>query len=213
MENQEIWKGIDLFEGLYEVSNLGNVRSTDYLIEINGGCYWKKGQILKQQLSNCKEMTVCISCAQLGFKRSPYLVNRLVATAFIPNPNNFRYAIHISEDNLDNRVENLQWGTPTECVRKDTAQKRRSSSLKVAKFGTMPNDNFMNNQHIGHKKSQETRRRSVSVYDLNKNFIENFSSVKEAEIKYNTGNGYIHLAVKRGLNGFGKAKGYFFKFD
>jgi hypothetical protein len=213
METEEIWKGIDLFEGLYEVSNLGNVRSTDYLIEVNGGCYWKKGKVLKQLLSNSREMTVSISCAQLGLKRTPYLVNRLVANAFLPNPNNFKYAIHISGDNLDNRAENLQWATATECVRKESAQIRRRSALKIAKTGTMPSENFMNNQHIGHKKSQEARRRGVSSFDLNKNFIEHFTTVKDAQAKYNLADGHIHLAIKRGENGFGKAKGYFFKFD
>jgi hypothetical protein len=208
----EIWKGIELFEGLYEVSNYGRVRSTDYLIEVNGGSYWHKGKILKQQLSNCRELTACISCAQLGFKRSPYLVNRLVANAFIPNPINFRYAMHINENNLDNRVENLQWATPTECVRKYTAQKRRISSLKEVKKGTMPSDSFFENQRLGLIKSQLTRRRSVDVFDKNNNFIKTFNTVKEANDYYNLSNGCIHTMIKRG-KGIGKIKDYIFKFQ
>ncbi len=208
----EIWKGIDLFEGLYEVSNLGRVRSTNYLIEVNGGSYWHKGKILKQQLSNCRELTACISCAQLGLKRSPYLVNRLVANAFIPNPNNFRYAMHINGNNLDNRVENLQWATPTECVRKDTAQERRISSLKEVKKGTMPSDSFFENQRLGLIKSQLTRKRSVDVFDKNNNLIKTFDTVKEANDYYSISMGCIHTMIKRG-KGIGKIKGYLFKFQ
>jgi hypothetical protein len=210
--DDEVWKDIDFTEGLYEVSNYGRVRSTSYLIEVNGGSYWHKGKVLKQHLANCREMMVGISCAQLGLKRKPYLVNRLVAKAFIPNPNDLPEAIHINGNNLDNRVENLQWATRTECVRKDIAQQRRSESLKVVKYGSMPSDEFMNRQHIGRSRSQEKRRRGVDVFDENNNLIHNFNTVKEAEISLKMCNGHIHTCIKRG-GGIGRAKGYVFKFS
>lgn len=210
-EEVEIWKGIDLFEGLYEVSNLGRVRSTSYLIEVNGGSYWTKGKVLKQYAANCREMTICISCAQLGFKRSPYLVNRLVAKAFIPNPNNLPQAIHIDCDNFNNRADNLMWGTHTECVRKDISQKRRSNTLTEVKKGAIPSDNFFEKQLTGRTKSQMTRRRSVEVIYPNGQ-MRSFDTVKDAEIELGLSTGHIHLSIRRGKNGIGKAKRYIFKF-
>lgn len=201
----EIWKGIDLFEGFYEVSSLGRVRSTDYLIEANGGSYWNKSRILKQRLANCRELMVCISCAQLGFERKNYLVNRLVAIAFLPNPNNLRYAMHINDNNLDNRVDNLQWANPTECTRKDSAQGRRSKSLKEAKKGTMPNEVFLSRHDLALKNSLLARKRGVELKNDNQHHI--FETTKEAEIFLNCSHGHIHVAIKRG-NGIGRLRGY-----
>ena len=210
----ELWRGIDLFEGLYEVSNLGRVRSTDYLIKLNGGSYMKKGKILKQRLSNCGEMTVCISCAQLGFTRKPYLVNRLVATAFIPNPFNLPYAMHINDNNFDNRADNLQWATAAECVRKESAKKRRSEKLSKVKAGTMPSDKFFENHKLGWIKSQLTRkrRRGVLCLDENHNLIKEFENELEAEAYFSLSYGAIYTMIKRREDGTAKIRNHYFKF-
>ena len=201
----EFWKGIEFTMDFYEVSNMGRVRSTNYLIEVNGGSYYNKGGIIKQQLSNCRELTATISCAQLGLSRRPYLVNRLVANAFIDNPYSLPQAIHINGDNLDNRVINLQWATHTENVNKDIAQQRRRASLKIAKAGTMPSDSFLDNHLLGMIRSQETRRRGV---ELSKNGVTTiFNRVRDAEIYLNCSKGHIHTSIKRN-NGIGNINGY-----
>ena len=136
-----------------------------------------------------------------------YLVNRLVAIAFIENQYNMPQAIHINCNNLDNRSDNLQWATHTENVNKESAQKRRSNSLKNVKNGTMPNDNFLNNQDIGWKKSQESRRRGVKLEKGN--VFNEFNTVKEAEIFLNCNRGQIHSAINRGLQKeYGMVYGY-----
>lgn len=205
--NGEIWKDIDFTQGFYEVSNLGRIRSTNYLIEMNGGVFYNKGKILKQYLANNRELMICIGCSQLGLKRNMYLVNRLVAIAFIDNPYNLPLAIHINCNNLDNRADNLQWATHTENVNKEVAQKRRSNSLKIAKEGNYPSENFFNNQHIGLKKSQETRRRGVKIEK--NNIVKEFNTTREAEIFLNCNRGQIHSAINRGLQKeYGMVYGY-----
>ena len=101
----EIWKLIQGYEGLYEVSNIGRVKSfqknnsnkskTDFTI-INPFIQ-KKGYF---RISLSKN-----SC------RKKYLIHRLVAQAFIPNPNNLPQVNHKNNDKSNNKIENLEWMT------------------------------------------------------------------------------------------------------
>ena len=104
----EEWKSIKEYEGYYEVSNLGRVRSIDRII--NGKKpYIIKGRILKHKVSNkgyCE-----VSLVKNG-KQKSFRVHKLVAETFIPNPKNLYSINHINENKLDNRVENLEWCTP-----------------------------------------------------------------------------------------------------
>ena len=91
------------YEGLYEVSNLGRVRSLDR-IDRFGRLY--KGRILKNTLS-CYGYYVVVLCN--SGKQTNKRVNRLVAEAFIPNPDNLPVVNHKNEIKIDNRAENLEW--------------------------------------------------------------------------------------------------------
>ena len=111
MGMQEIWKEIEGYEGLYEVSNLGRVRSLDReQFQIgNGGSYFKriyKGRILKFKIDYHGYYRVHLS---VNGERKHYLVHRLVAEAFIPNPNNLPCVNHKDEDKTNNSVDNLEW--------------------------------------------------------------------------------------------------------
>lgn len=92
----EIFKDIEGYEGLYQISNLGNVKSLKF----------GKERILKPGKNKYNYLQVVLT--KQG-KVKGYLVHRLVAMAFILNPNNFREINHRDEDKTNNRVENLEW--------------------------------------------------------------------------------------------------------
>lgn len=96
----EVWRDIIGFDG-YQVSNLGNVRSLNY----NGTKAIKK---LKSTLSGSRKGYKSVSM-QVGDKVTRRNIHRLVAQAFIPNPNNLPEINHIDEDGTNNRVSNLEW--------------------------------------------------------------------------------------------------------
>ena len=98
----EIWKDIDGYEGLYQVSNLGQVKS----IRDKYGNYREK--ILKQ--GKRKDGYLYVNLYKEG-KRKYNLVHRLVANAFIPNPNGYTCVNHKDENPLNNCVSNLEWCT------------------------------------------------------------------------------------------------------
>lgn len=105
----EIWKDIQGYEGLYQVSNLGRVRSLDRKVQHpKGGKRFSKGQIIKPGATPKGYLFVQLSSgSEICTKR----VNRLVAEAFIPNPKNLPVVNHKDKDRANNSVANLEWCT------------------------------------------------------------------------------------------------------
>lgn len=97
--NKEIWKDVVGYEGRYKVSNLGNVMSVNYL---NTG----KAQLLSKCPMNRGYLVVALS---KGNKAKLKLVHRLVAEAFLPNPDNLPQINHKDKDRWNNSVDNLEW--------------------------------------------------------------------------------------------------------
>ena len=96
---QEVWKEIEGTNGMYQVSNLGNVKSFTRI---------KKGGLLKfGHFSN----GYLFAHIRINGKRRSYLVHRLVASAFLPNPQNLPQVNHKDENKTNNRVDNLEWCT------------------------------------------------------------------------------------------------------
>lgn len=108
----EIWKPIQGFEDCYEVSNLGNVRSLDRYIYCKSKTKPNlfKGKILKQRFDKYGYLTVNLKKSQKSHIKK---VHRLVALAFIKNPNNCDNINHIDGIKTNNIISNLEWCTPS----------------------------------------------------------------------------------------------------
>lgn len=106
----EIWKDVSEFEGLYEVSNLGRVRSIDRIIvRRNGILLPLRGKILPQyeKYGNSTIPRLQVNLSKEG-KCYSKTVSRLVAKAFIPNPDNLPQVNHKDENPANNCVDNLE---------------------------------------------------------------------------------------------------------
>lgn len=137
-EKMEIWKEIEGYEGLYEVSNLGNIRSIDRIT-----CGRKqKGRVLRQTV-NKNTGYLSVGLCKNG-NRKTYTVHRIVGKAFVENVDNKDTINHINENKLDNRAENLEWlslsenlryGTRDERAKKNHVTKRGKAHSGYGKFG------------------------------------------------------------------------------
>lgn len=103
------WRSIQGFEGYYEVSDEGRVRSVDRdLLCADGVTYHRKGHAMKLSLGASGYLVVNLrKYGQSNVKP----VHKLVALAFIPNPNNYPVVNHIDGDKTNNNVSNLEWTT------------------------------------------------------------------------------------------------------
>jgi hypothetical protein len=114
---KEEWKPVSGYEGLYEVSNFGRVRSlkTGIMLRLNNrGLEYRSVLLCKKDLAN-----------------KSLRVHRLVAQAFIPNPENKPCVNHIDNNPNNNRVSNLEWVTPKENYQHSQMQGRNSMGEKV----------------------------------------------------------------------------------
>ena len=108
---KEIWKDIKGFEGIYQISNLGSVKS---LYGWNGKEYYKRNLILKPHNNGRDYLTVCLSNFKTKSKLRHAYIHRLVAEAFIPNPLNLKQINHLDFDKTNNCITNLEWCTQQE---------------------------------------------------------------------------------------------------
>ena len=123
MEN-EIWRPVEGYLGLYEVSSCGRIRSLERMkwCGLHGGCYIAVPEkILKTRKS--RNGYTCVNLYKDG-KMKTHKVHRLVSVAFIPNPNNLPEVNHKDEDKENNHVDNLEWCTPKYNVNYGTGTER-----------------------------------------------------------------------------------------
>ena len=126
MEN-EIWKDIPGYEGCYQVSSYGNVRSLERPYTIcSKTIISTKSKILKQGIVK-GYYNVELNVNGVAKK---IFVHRLVALAFIPNINNLPCINHKDENPLNNRMENLEWCTIEYNLKYGTRQERISKNRK-----------------------------------------------------------------------------------
>lgn len=119
----EEWRPIEGYEN-YQVSNYGRVKSL-------GNDKTRKEKILKQ--GKKKDGYLQVNLYKEG-KMKPFLVHRLVATAFLDNPSNLHCVNHKDEDKTNNCVENLEWCTHQYNSNYRTCQQRRVASTDYQSF-------------------------------------------------------------------------------
>jgi len=106
--NMEVWKDVVGYEGFYQVSNKGNVRSVDRSVNVLNGTKVSKGKLLKPCTNLQGYLFVTLSKHNIVKERR---VNRLVAEAFIPNPDKHPAVNHKDKNRTNNCVDNLEWCT------------------------------------------------------------------------------------------------------
>lgn len=102
----EIWKDIENYEGLYQVSNLGRIKSLPHIVKTHRASFISKEKLCKLATEHNGYLMKYLS--KYG-KKKYFSVHRLVAKAFIPNPTGLPFVNHKNENKSDNRVENLEW--------------------------------------------------------------------------------------------------------
>ena len=165
----EEWRDIKGYEGLYQVSSWGRVKSFNYK---NTG---KEG-IFTMKPDNRGYLIVTLYKNE---KRKHYSMHKLVAEAFIPNPNNLPYINHKDEDKTNNYVENLEWCTPEYNNTYGTKIKRQSNSM------------------IGNKNPRATKVKCITTNEI-------FNTIKEASEKYNINHSNIGQCCENKRKSAGK---------
>ena len=170
MKPEIVWKPIVGYEDCYEVSNIGKIRSIDRIIGGNRNRI-RKGQLISPQHSASGYLQVRL--CKFG-KSKTYKVHRLVAQAFIPNPDNKPCVDHKNTNRKDNRECNLRWVTPKE-------NSNNPLSKQHAKNGTIK-ETGENKRTCGKfKESVCNTPKNIYCYNLSGVFLNEFQSMIEAE--------------------------------
>lgn len=195
MENllNEVWKPIKGYEGLYEVSSLGNVRSVDkHLMWGNQYCLFK-GKPKKAFPNSMGYLRAELYKNNQGKK---YFVHRLVAETFIPNPNNLPCIDHIDRNYFNNSADNLRWCTQKEncnnpLTREYANIKNRSKEVKEKRLAT--------------KRKNQSYGCEIPVYYMDEQGKKiSFKSMSEAQRQTNVPESYISRSVIKKVPTLGK---------
>ena len=152
----EIWKDIKGYEGLYQVSNWGNVRSLDrYKKTKNNSFSFIHGQLLKQYVTNRGYLNVYLYS---NGKNKFFSIHRLVATHFLKNTENKPQVDHIDCNKFNNHVDNLRWCSASENMRNEITYTKNIKEHKKAK-------------------------KQVNCYSLDGKFLKKFESITSVKKK------------------------------
>lgn len=182
----EVWRPVKGYEGLYEVSSIGNVRSLDrHSMFGNRYCLFK-GKPLKAYLTPKGYLSATLFKNDKG---KHYFIHRLVAEAFIPNPNNLPYIDHINIVRDDNRVENLRWCT----------HKENMNNPLTRKYANIKNrSKEVNEKRLATKRKNQSYRCEIPVYYIDEDGTKRiFKSMHEAQRQTHIPESYISRSIAK----------------
>lgn len=168
MESGEVWRNIIGYEGCYQVSNLGNVKSLDRLVKFRNKLFVRKGSLLKQSLDRYgySHLVLCVNAT-----KKPCTVHVLVAMSFMNfTPIGRKLVIdHINGNKSDNRVENLRIVTQRENTTTCFVRKSKKNS----------------SEHVGVTWSKSSKKWMARIKVNGKSkYIGSFESEQEASDSY-----------------------------
>lgn len=120
--DREIWKDVLGYEGQYQVSNYGRVKSLSRVTELNGGRQRKEPELIMKYTIRAGYPTLIL---RRSGKRKSAQIHRLVAQAFIPNPDNLQVVNHLDYDRTNNHADNLEWCSQQENVQYSSERMRK----------------------------------------------------------------------------------------
>lgn len=130
---EEVWKDIKGYEGYYQVSSLGRIRSVDReIVDKNGVKKLIHGKIMQHVFNSdgYPSITLCCNGADKRLK-----IHRLVALAFLPNPGNLPEVSHLDETRTNNRIDNLAWSSHKDNLNMPLFKERNAFSRLKGKNG------------------------------------------------------------------------------
>ena len=168
---EEIWKQIQGYEGYYEISNLGRVKSVERWVKQGNSTRHVKESIKKLHIGayGYPSVTLC-----KNRKSTDIPIHRLLAKAFIPNPEEKTAIDHINTDKTDFRLENLRWVTPKENA-------NNTLTLQHCKENTYSKESL--NKRLETRKQGSTKTAPKTVFQFTKDgiFVKEYFSMSEAE--------------------------------
>ena len=173
----EIWKDIVIkrgndiidFTGFYQVSNLGNIRSLDRIVTYSDGRQYRYAGGPHKTVKRKRDGYVYVG---LDKNQIVYIgkVHRIVAGAFIPNPDNKPEVDHINGKKDDNRAENLRWVTRSENSRNPVTREQFAR-----KYPDIVKKMLETRKRIGSKQAE----REILQFDTGGSFIREYKSIME----------------------------------
>ena len=168
---EEQWKDVAGWEGYYQISNLGNVRSVDRVISWNGTTRLLRGKPMVPVIGTDGYLMIKFT---RNNKATTYGIHRIVAQNFIDNPDNLPEVNHIDCDRTNNAVSNLEWSTHSENIghSRDLGHYRHYGSENqnygkhtLHEYYMLHPDKAIEN--LARPGSQNGRSRRVIMYDMN----------------------------------------------
>ena len=145
----EEWRPVVGYEGLYEVSNTGRVRSLDRYTKYRCSYRLHKGKVLSPAIKDNGYLIVRL-------QKRMFYVHRLVAEAFIENPDNLPEVNHLDEDKTNNRVDNLEWCDHKYNMNYGTRNIRsKDTHIKNGYWTGLSRDKYLKKYYQDHKEEKK----------------------------------------------------------